>query len=109
MLIFVIKQLRESRNISRYKLAKMTGLSKTYIIGLEENKKNNPTIKALSLIAKALNVNIKDLFYSYIELDNLKQELYKRMDNYGINSPEALEISQIIDLLVNIEMQNKKD
>ena len=105
MLVFVIKQLREARNISRYQLAKMTNLSKTYIIALEENKKNNPTVKSLSTIADALNVNIKDLFYSSIELESLRQEMYKRIDQFGINSKEVMEVSQIIDLLVNIEMQ----
>lgn len=104
MLVFVIKQLREARNISRYQLAKMTNLSKTYIIALEENKKNNPTVKSLSTIADALNVNIKDLFYSSIELESLRQEMYRRIDAFGINSDEVMEISQIIDLLVNIEM-----
>ncbi len=107
MFIFVIKQLREARNISRYKLAKMTNLSKPYIIALEENKKNNPTVKTLSIIANALSVNIKDLFYSTVEIENLKQEMYKRIDQFGIGSAEVMEISQIIDLLVNIEMQKK--
>lgn len=82
MLVFVIKQLRESRNISRYKLSQMTGLSKTYIISLEENKKNNPTVKSLTVIANALNVNIKELFYSEIEIENLREEMHKRIDKF---------------------------
>lgn len=80
MLVFVIKQLRESRNISRYKLSQMTGLSKTYIISLEENKKNNPTVKSLLAIANALGVNVKELFYSEIEIESLREEMHKRID-----------------------------
>ena len=107
MIIFVIKQLRESKNISQYKLSQMTDISRTYIRNLENNKMCNPTLHILSLIANALEVNIKDLFYSNLDIENLKQEMYNRIDKYGINSKEVLEVSQIIDLLVNIKM--KKD
>lgn len=108
MYIFNIKNIRISQNISIKKLSSQTGISRTYIRGLENQEKTNPTLDILNKIAKALNVNIKDLFYSYIELDKLKNELYKRIDKYGVDSKEVLEISQIIDLLVNIEMNNKK-
>lgn len=104
MLIFVIKQLRESKNISQYQLSQMTDISRTYIRNLENNKKCNPTINILSLIADALDVNIKDLFYSAIELETLRKEMHCRIDKFGLDSKEVLEISQIIDLLVNIKM-----
>lgn len=104
MLVFVIKQLRESKNITQYQLSQMTDISRTYIRNLENNKKCNPTIHILSLIAEALEVNIKDLFYSTIEIEKLRKEMHHRIDKYGINSNEVLEVSQIIDLLVNIKM-----
>ena len=63
MFVFVIKQLRESKNISQYKLSQMTDISRTYLRNLENNKKCNPTLGILSLIAEALEVKIKDLFY----------------------------------------------
>lgn len=106
MVVFVIKQLRESKNISQYKLSQMTDISRTYIRNLENNKMCNPTMHILSLIASALEVNIKDLFYTKLDIDNLKEEMYRRIDEYGINSKEALEVSQIIDLLINIKMQD---
>ena len=108
MLVFVIKKIRIEKNITLYGLSKKTGISRTYLRSLENNKKSNPTINTLSTIADALNVNIKDLFYSEIEIENLRKEMYKRIDKYGINSKEVLEISQIIDLLVNIKMNEKK-
>lgn len=104
MLVFNIKNIRISKNISIKELSKRTGLSRTYIRDLENQNKTNPTLTALNKIAIALNVNIKDLFYSEIEIESLKQEMYKRIDKFGIGSVEVLEISQIIDLLVNIEM-----
>lgn len=109
MLVFVIKQLRVNRNITLYELSKKSSISRSYLIELENNKKTNPSISILQKIADVLNVNIKELFYSEIEIEHLKQEMYKRIDEHGINSSKVIEISQIIDLLVNIEMQSKKD
>lgn len=107
MLIFVIKQIRNNKNISLYELSKKTNISRTYLRTLENNRKTNPTMHVLESIAQALNVNIKDLFYSDLEIENLKQEMYKKIDEFGIRSKEVLEISQVIDLLINIEMRDK--
>lgn len=105
MIVFNIKKIREKQNISIRKLSQLTGLSRTYLSNLENNKRVNPTLSSLSAIATVLNVDIKELFYSDVELDKLKQEMYARIDKFGINSPEALEVSQIIDLLINIDMR----
>ena len=107
MVIFNIKNIRLQKKISISKLSKITNISRTYIRDLENNKKLNPTLTILYSIANALDVNIKDLFYSKIDIENLKEEMYKRIDEYGLNSAEVMEISQVIDLLINIEMQEK--
>lgn len=107
MFVFVIKQLREKKKISQYKLSQMTDISRTYIRNLENNKVSNPTMHILSLIAEALEVNIKDLFYTELDLENLRKKMYRIIDEYGINSKEALEISQVIDLLINIKIDKK--
>ena len=86
-------------------MSQLTGLSRTYLSNLENNKRVNPTLSSLSAISSVLNVDVKELFYSDIELDKLKEEMYDRIDKYGINSPETLEISQIIDLLISINMR----
>ena len=31
--------------------------------------------------------------------------MYRRIDEYGLDSKEALEVSQVIDLLINIKMK----
>lgn len=108
MFVFVIKQLRESKNISQYKLSQMTDISRTYIRNLENNKICNPTIHILSLISNALEVNIKDLFYTELDIDILKEQMYRKIDKYGINSKEVLETSQVIDLLINVKTQKNK-
>ena len=83
----------------------MTGISRGYLFDLENNRKFNPTLFILRKIAEELEVNIKDLFYSLDDIDNLKEEMYRRINVYGLDSKEVLEISQIIDLLINIKMK----
>lgn len=103
MFVFVIKQLREKKKISQYRLSQMTDISRTYIRNLENNKKCNPTLGILSLIAEALEVQIKDLFYEDIQIEELKKELNRRVVKYGLRAKETMEISQIIDMLINIQ------
>lgn len=107
MIVFVIKQLRESKGISQYKLSQMTDISRTYIRNLENNKKCNPSLHILSLIAEALRVRIKDLFYDDLDIENLKKELNHRVEKYGLNSKKVLEISQIIDMLTCVKNLEK--
>lgn len=64
MIIFRIKEIRNKQKVTLYTLSKNTGISRTYLRDLENNKKSNPTIQALYKIALVLDVNIKDLFYS---------------------------------------------
>lgn len=107
MVIFVIKNIRKRKNINLYRLSKLTGITRSYLRDLENNKKNNPTLKTLTQIANALDVNIKDLFYEHIEIDSLKEQLYKSIELNGINAEETIEISKVIDLLVNIDLRNQ--
>ena len=105
MLIFNIKNIRKNKGISLNRLHEMTGISRAYLYDLENNRRFNPTLFILQKIAEVLEVNIKDLFYSSNDIDNLKEEMYRRIDEYGIDSKEALEVSQVIDLLINIKMK----
>lgn len=107
MLIFAIKPIRKNKNLTLYELSKRTGISRTYLRNLENNKSFNPTLFILEKIAEVLEVPIKNLFYSTDEIEKLKEEMYIRMDKYGLDSKEVLEVSQVIDLLINVKM--KKD
>lgn len=108
MLIFTIKNLRKNKNISLTELSNQTSLSVSYLSDLENNKLNNCTTKSLEKISIALGVNIKDLFYTTFDIEDLRKKLYERMDKYGINSEESLEISHLIDLLINIINKEKE-
>lgn len=103
MYVFVIKLLRRSKNITLYKLSQVTGISRTYLRELENNNVFNPTMKILDKIANALDVTIKDLFYYDNDVNKLKEEMYHRIEVFGLGSKEVYEISQIIDLLLNVE------
>lgn len=105
MIVFNIKNIRKSKKISLRKLSDMTGISRAYLFDLENNRRFNPTIFILEKIAEELDVNIKDLFYSLDDIENLKEEMYRRIDEFGINSKEVMEVSQVIDLLINIKMR----
>lgn len=107
MIVFNIKKIREKKNISLYKLSQLTGISRTYLRDLENNKKTNPSLAILKSISNALEVNIKQLFYSELDIQYLKNVMYEQIDVFGLDSPEVLQTSQILDLLINIEMDKE--
>ena len=108
MFVFVIKEIRKKKNITVYKLSQITGIARTYLLELENNKKFNPTLSVMYKIANALDVKIDDLFYTELDIDELKQELNDRVEKYGLGAKETMELSQIVDLLINIKMQKKE-
>lgn len=55
-----VQQLRKAKGISQEKLAELAGLHRTYI-GMIERAEKNVTLCNIEKIAKALNVQIKDL------------------------------------------------
>ena len=54
--------------ISLSQLSQLTNLSQAYLRKLENN---NPTISSLLKVSEALNVNIKQLFYTKLDIDEL--------------------------------------
>lgn len=105
--VFTIKFLRKDRHLSLRKLSKMSDISRPYLSNLEANRRYNPSLDTLGKIADALGVDIKDLFYSELELESLKKELDNRISKYGLRSKKVLEVSRVVDLLVNLEMKKR--
>lgn len=56
-----VKRLREKAGLSQEKLARLADVSNNTLINIEAGKQDNPTIKTLKKIAKALNAPIEDL------------------------------------------------
>lgn len=107
MIVFRIKEIRKQKKITAYQLGKDLNISRSYLSELENNKKTNVSLQLLLKIANILEVNVKDLFYTKCDIDYLKEEMYKSINDNGINAKETIEISQLIDLLVNIKMQEE--
>lgn len=105
MFIFVIKNIRESKNISLKELSEETGVSKSYLFELENNKRLNVTLDKLYKISTVLDVNVKELFYTSLDIEVLRKELHNRINEYGLNSEQVMEISKLIDLLVNVNFK----
>ncbi len=61
MLKIYIREIREKQDLSQEKLSKLSGVSASHI-GYIENGEREPTISVLCKIARALKVDIKDLF-----------------------------------------------
>ena len=56
-----VQELRKKRNLSQEQLADMAGVHRTYI-GMVERAEKNITLRNIKKIAKALDVNSKELF-----------------------------------------------
>lgn len=106
MFVFVVKNIRENKKISLNKLSEETRISKSYLHELESNKKFNVGLDKLYKISTVLDVNVKDLFYTSLDTEVLRKELHNKISKYGLDSKEVLEISKIIDLLVNINYKS---
>lgn len=109
MIIFRIKEIRIKKNISLKRLSEQTNISRAYLYDLEHSRRANPSLRILYNIATVLEVNVKDLFYTTFDIDSLKEKMYEQIAEFGINSKEVLETSQLIDLLINIKMNEELD
>lgn len=56
-----IKELRKLRGLSQEKLANLSEIDRTYLPTIEKGERN-VSLVVIEKLAKALNVNIKDLF-----------------------------------------------
>lgn len=56
-----IKRLRKKKGMSQDKLAKIADVTHTTLVKLESGVNDNPTVKTLKKIAKALEVSIDAL------------------------------------------------
>lgn len=104
MYVFVIKEVREQKGLTQEELSKRSGISRNYIAELENNKKVNPSFETVFKISQALGVEIRQIYVADSDIEKLKEKLYLYIDKFGINAPETLKISQIIDELINLKM-----
>lgn len=58
---YLIKQIRNNRNMTLRELSRKTGISSGYLSEIERNEKK-PSFDYMILIAKALNVQLEELY-----------------------------------------------
>lgn len=58
--MFKVKEMRESRGISRYRLSKMSGVNTSTLQMIENSENPNPTFKVMCKIADALEVSLDE-------------------------------------------------
>jgi transcriptional regulator with XRE-family HTH domain len=56
-----LKKLRENKELSQEKLARLSDVANNTIVKIEAGKNQNPTLDTLKKIAKALDVSVDDL------------------------------------------------
>ena len=59
-----IKEIRKIKHITLKQLSKKSGISTTHINDIEKNEKS-PSLNIMVILAKALNVNITELYKVY--------------------------------------------
>lgn len=61
MLIFRLKEIRSELGVSRYKLARLSGVNESTIQMIENSDDPNPTFKVMCKIADALEISLDEL------------------------------------------------
>lgn len=102
MFIFRIREIRVENHLSLETLSKSSSVNLGYLSQLERGEKQNPSMDLLYKIACALGVNIKDLFYTIDDINELKEQMYSSMKQNGISDEKTINISNLINLLVNL-------
>lgn len=56
-----LKNIRRSKGVSRYQLARMAGIKDSTLQSIENNDDPNPTFKTMCKIADALGITLDEL------------------------------------------------
>lgn len=59
--MLILKELRESLGLTRYKLSKLSGVKESTLQNLENADNPNPTFKTMCKIADALGISLEEL------------------------------------------------
>ena len=105
----LIKKRRIEKNLSINGLANSLGISPSYLMRLEKEENNNPSVKIALSICKELNISKKEMLSCYddsIILNDVSDNKNIRNINNIINSvndKNKIEISDIINILKEVE------
>jgi transcriptional regulator with XRE-family HTH domain len=101
---FVGRRIRDERQkagMSLATLARVTGLSKTYLVRLENDETSNPSLDVLHRIAEALDITVADLLgrprlvYNVDAGDDISPSLRAFADEEGLSQAEIRTLQSI--------------
>ncbi len=85
-----LKKVRESKNISVYKLSQLSGVSETHIRDLERGDRN-PSFDTLSRLAEPLGIKLSELFNESDEVSFLNSDEKELVECYRLLSDDKAE------------------
>ena len=109
---FMIKEVREKKNMKKTELAKLVNVSSTYIAQLEKGIRTNPSIDVLVKIAKILDIDITSLVDEKIDTievltpNQLMEKVINNMYMVEINDNVHIYNSKDIDLVLSMDEFN---
>ncbi|MDE6593360.1 MAG: helix-turn-helix transcriptional regulator [Oscillospiraceae bacterium] len=82
-----LKQLREAKGMTVYRLTQLTGVSGQHIKGIEQGIRQ-PTIETLRRLTEALGSSLAEIFNDDTECAYLCKSERQLLENYRTLSPE---------------------
>lgn len=95
-----IKELREAKGITRYRLTQITGISGHHIKGIEEGTRQ-PTIDTLDKLIIPLGITLSELFNEG-EKTFLSEKERKLIENFRTMSDEKADALLMMSEVLNI-------
>ncbi len=85
-----LKQLRDDRGMTMYRLTQLTGVSGHHIKGIEEGTRQ-PTIETLNKLVTALGSSLVEIFNDDEACSYLTEDERRLIENYRMMSAEKSE------------------
>lgn len=103
--IIILDLVLKDKKMSIKELAKKTNMTESYLYRIKKGKIGDISLGKLCLIAKALDVDVKKLFYTNYDLTGQKKLLHKSINKYGLGNKNTIKHSKILDklLILNIK------
>ena len=95
-----LRKLRTDRNMTTYRLTRLTGVSGHHIKGIEEGTRQ-PTIETLRRLTEALGSSLADIFSDGEEALVLSENERKLVKNYRMMSSDKAEALLLMSDVLN--------
>lgn len=94
-----LRDIRQSKGITIYKLSKETGISQNHISGIELGKRQ-PTIDTLKRLTLPLGITLAELFNEDGKVSILTENERKLLENYrGLSADKASVLLSLSNML----------